>query len=186
MSSASQLPTAEDKARYEAIKKDLMQALPKKRAIDKQLAQLEVQIYNIEGQYLTDTAAHSSGNIIQGFDNYLKASTVGRRRYEVHDADRLFSNSSASHARSLELVAEGEESSVPPADDHNHGVTTVIVPAATPRQEVSAAQQKKNRDREYQRKKRAGTGRGRSGTISDDESVTSSRRPTKRSRLTDD
>lgn len=90
------------------------------------------------------------------------------------------------HHQSLELVAEGEESSVPPADDHNHGVTTVIVPAATPRQEVSAAQQKKNRDREYQRKKRAGTGRGRSGTISDDESVTSSRRPTKRSRLTDD
>lgn len=30
-------PSAEDKARYEAIRKELIQALPKKRAIDKQL-----------------------------------------------------------------------------------------------------------------------------------------------------
>jgi chromatin modification-related protein EAF6 len=30
-------PSAEDKARYEAIRKELMQALPKKRAVDKQL-----------------------------------------------------------------------------------------------------------------------------------------------------
>ncbi len=31
-------PSANDKARYEALKTELMQALPKKRAIDKQLA----------------------------------------------------------------------------------------------------------------------------------------------------
>lgn len=30
-------PSAEDKARYEAIRKELIQALPKKRAVDKQL-----------------------------------------------------------------------------------------------------------------------------------------------------
>jgi hypothetical protein len=30
-------PSAEDRARYEAIRKELMQALPKKRAVDKQL-----------------------------------------------------------------------------------------------------------------------------------------------------
>jgi len=30
-------PTAEDRSRYETLKKELMQALPKKRAIDKQL-----------------------------------------------------------------------------------------------------------------------------------------------------
>jgi hypothetical protein len=33
-------PTPEDKARYEAIRKELMQALPKKRAVDKQLVRL--------------------------------------------------------------------------------------------------------------------------------------------------
>lgn len=35
-------PSADDKARYETLKKELMQALPKKRAIDKQLACLEI------------------------------------------------------------------------------------------------------------------------------------------------
>lgn len=30
-------PSAEDKARYESIRKELIQALPKKRAVDKQL-----------------------------------------------------------------------------------------------------------------------------------------------------
>jgi chromatin modification-related protein EAF6 len=33
-------PTPEDKARYEAIRKELLQALPKKRAVDKQLVRL--------------------------------------------------------------------------------------------------------------------------------------------------
>jgi len=33
-------PTLEDKARYDAIRKELMQALPKKRAVDKQLVRL--------------------------------------------------------------------------------------------------------------------------------------------------
>lgn len=37
MSNETAAPTVEDKARYEALKKDLMQALPKKRAVDKQL-----------------------------------------------------------------------------------------------------------------------------------------------------
>jgi chromatin modification-related protein EAF6 len=31
------VPSLDDKARYEALKKELLQALPKKRAIDKQL-----------------------------------------------------------------------------------------------------------------------------------------------------
>jgi len=33
----SSAPTAEDRARYETLKKELMQALPRKRAVDKQL-----------------------------------------------------------------------------------------------------------------------------------------------------
>lgn len=103
-------PSADDRARYEALKKELMQALPRKRAVDKQLvcfpstmmlfshrlgqAQIELQIYNLEVSYLTETAAHSGGNIIQGFENYLKNQTAGRRKYEIHDQDRIFSNSS--------------------------------------------------------------------------------------------
>lgn len=184
-------PSAEDKAHYEAVRKELMQALPKKRAVDKQLAHIEVQIYNFEGSYLTETAAHSGGNIIQGFEGYLKNQSVTRRKYEISDTDRMFSNSSLTTQRSLELLGEGEESAAT-ADDYKQstpGITTVVVPPATRGQEVSAAQQKKNRDREYQRRKRASASRRSTGTISDEEVAVSSSaggRARKRARLADD
>ena len=37
MAEASAVPTADDRSRYETLKKEIMQALPKKRAIDKSL-----------------------------------------------------------------------------------------------------------------------------------------------------
>lgn len=98
-----------DRARYDALKQELLVALPKKRALDKQLvrssfsfqqhlkgyqAQTETHLYSLEGAYLTETAMHSGGNIIQGFEHYLKAQGVGRRKNEVSDHDRVFSNSS--------------------------------------------------------------------------------------------
>ncbi|TFK74851.1 NuA4-domain-containing protein [Pluteus cervinus] len=185
-------PSAEDKARYEALKKELLTALPKKRQLDKQLAQIEVQIYNLEAAYLTETAAHSGGNIIQGFDGYLKNQTGGRRRYEVSDNDRIFSNSSSTTQKSLELLGEGEESTVTNEEyikQPTPGLTTVIVPPATRGQELSVAQQKRNRDKEYQRKKRVSLSL-KGGGDSDEEVVsvasTSSRRATKRARLTQD
>lgn len=69
------------------------------------------------------------------------------------------------------------------------GVTTVIVPPATRGQELTVAQQKRLRDKEYQRKKRASVSLRSTGE-SEEELVstasTMSRRPTKRARLADD
>ncbi|TFK52591.1 NuA4-domain-containing protein [Heliocybe sulcata] len=158
------MPSADDKARFEQAKKELIAALSKKRYIDRQLASLEAQIYNFEGSYLADTAAHSGGNIIQGFDGYLKNQAPGRRKYEATDADRLFSTSSLTYLKA------------------SSGLMTIHVPAAPKVPSHDAAHAKKLRDREYQRKKRA-TARGTSiGTVSDDESVGSGRRLTKRQR----
>ncbi|KAI0087830.1 NuA4-domain-containing protein [Irpex rosettiformis] len=186
---AESVPTAEEKAKYDGAKKELLQAISKKRQADKQLAGIEVQIYNLESAYLMETASHSGGNIVQGFDGYLKNPPGGRRKYEVSDADRLFSSSSVSYKKSLELSGEGEESAATGEDQSRMstpGLTTVVLPAAKAT-EMTAAQQKKHRDREYQRKKRANAAR-RSAALSDEESVTSasSRRPTKRSRIADD
>jgi len=68
-------------------------------------------------------------------------------------------------------------------------VTTVTVPPVTRAQEISVAQQKKNRDKEYQRKKRASMSQ-RSAGDSEEEILsvasTSSRRLTKRARLADE
>jgi len=140
---------------------------------------------------LTETAAHSGGNIIQGFEGYLKNQSVTRRKYEVSDTDRMFSNSSLTYQKSLELFGEGEESAAATEDypkQTTPGLTTVVVPPATRGQELSAAQQKKNRDREYQRRKRASASLRSTGTISDEEVAVSSTggRARKRARLADD
>ncbi|KAI0031063.1 NuA4-domain-containing protein [Vararia minispora EC-137] len=176
-------PSSEDKARYQSAKKDLIAAIARKRILDKQLAQLEVNIYNLEGSYLSDTSSHSGGNIIHGFDGYLKNQVI-KKRYEPSEADRLFSGSSTTYMKarvflSLELSGEGEESAAA-TDDYrqSNGITTVLLPPPSRPQEISAAQAKKNRDREYQRRKRAAASRRSVGTASDDE-----RRPQKKARL---
>ncbi|KAK0187963.1 histone acetyltransferase subunit NuA4-domain-containing protein [Armillaria mellea] len=183
-------PVAEidDKTRYETLKRELALALPKKRESDKNLAQIESHIYKLEGQYLTETIAQHGGNIIHGFDNFLKNQTTGRKRYEVADQDRVFSNSSLTIQKSLDLLGEVSEN-----EDNGKlsagGVTTVTVPPATQTQTSQAHANKLIRDREYSRKKRAQNRNRSAGTVSDDDSVsvaTSTGRPRKRPRMADD
>jgi chromatin modification-related protein EAF6 len=68
-------------------------------------------IWNKEGSYLEDTSA---GNIMKGFDNYIKASSApgtagatggggSRRKAAVSDQDRLFSRSSVSYYNSMRV-----------------------------------------------------------------------------------
>ncbi|KKK16611.1 hypothetical protein ARAM_004625 [Aspergillus rambellii] len=98
---------------YEKLRRELRDTLQKKRLMDKSMAQLEEQIYRFEQSYLEETTA---GNIIKGFDTYIKGSSSGsslgaglslssgvgtasRRKAQVTDNDRVFSRSSASFMR---------------------------------------------------------------------------------------
>lgn len=103
-SSAAAANTAADqpgRPYYESLRSTLRGTLEKKRKLDEQLAALEEQIFKTEGTYLEETAA--SGNIVRGFDGWVKGVVVGgrggaddRRRGRVRDEDRIFSRSSVS------------------------------------------------------------------------------------------
>lgn len=101
------------KTSYENAKKELMQAIQRKRQLDKQLVgctipmffianriqvALETQIYQLEGTYIAETAG-TGGNIIHGFENYLKSTGTSRKRVEVLDHDRVFSQSSITYKK---------------------------------------------------------------------------------------
>ncbi|KAI9830808.1 MAG: hypothetical protein M1826_004442, partial [Phylliscum demangeonii] len=59
---------------YEKLRRDLRETLQKKRLLDRALSSLEEQIYKFENSYLEETNA--AGNIIKGFDNYIKGSST--------------------------------------------------------------------------------------------------------------
>ncbi|KZV98123.1 NuA4-domain-containing protein [Exidia glandulosa HHB12029] len=105
--------SSDARLQYEAARKALIEAIQKKRAADKALIALEVQIYNFEGSYLSETAQHGGGNIVTGFENYLKNQTTTRRKPEPGEQDRIFSNSSATYRESLDAHEDGQDS----ADD---------------------------------------------------------------------
>ncbi|OJD29245.1 4-domain-containing protein [Diplodia corticola] len=89
---------------YEKLRRDLRDALAKKRVLDTTLNTIEENIYRAETGYLEETSA---GNIVKGFDNYIKGSTTStsggagtgnaaRRKAAINDQDRIFSRSSQS------------------------------------------------------------------------------------------
>ncbi|KAL8666655.1 MAG: hypothetical protein Q9202_001193 [Teloschistes flavicans] len=74
---------------YEKLKRDLRETLQRKRLLDKNLATLEDQIYRIESTYLEETSA--AGNIIKGFDNYIKGSALIGSGVEVSPTSSIHS-----------------------------------------------------------------------------------------------
>ncbi|GAA5869345.1 hypothetical protein JCM3774_004211 [Rhodotorula dairenensis] len=148
--------------RLDRARKQLRSDLDKKRKLDRDLAQLEQQIYAFEGSYLSDSlfpnpatsgnpagagggganaanaaaaaaATSQFGNIIRGYDSYLKApsaSAQDRKRFRPgdppSDKERMFSASSATFHRSVELrAAETAASvSVEPESEDDYGSAT--------------------------------------------------------------
>lgn len=98
-------PTADQPGRpyYESLRTTLRGTLDKKRKLDDQLAALEDQIFKLEGAYLEETS--NSGNIVRGFDGWVKGVSVGgrsaddRRRGRIREEDRVFSRSSVGWMR---------------------------------------------------------------------------------------
>lgn len=88
---------------YESLRTNLRSTLEKKRKLDEQLLALEEQIHKTESAYLEETSG--SGNIVRGFDGWVKGVAVGgrgaddRRRGRVRDEDRVFSRSSVGWMR---------------------------------------------------------------------------------------
>ncbi|KAI9209719.1 histone acetyltransferase subunit NuA4-domain-containing protein [Polychytrium aggregatum] len=84
----------------EEAERDLAELIARKRGVDKSLASIEANIYALEGAYLEDTHLH--GNIIRGFDGYLNT-RVDRKKQRFTEQDRLFSQSSVTYLKALEM-----------------------------------------------------------------------------------
>ncbi|KAG5919055.1 hypothetical protein E4U42_006613 [Claviceps africana] len=88
------LPTL---AEYRDTQSRVRDLIEKRRAFDKRLNQVEESIVSKEAAYLESTP---SGNIITGFDNYMKGTTgaaAQRRKSGPIDQNRVFSKSSISY-----------------------------------------------------------------------------------------
>ncbi|KNE63493.1 hypothetical protein AMAG_08615 [Allomyces macrogynus ATCC 38327] len=99
------------------LEAQLIELIAQKQKAERNLVDLEFRLYQLEGNYLEETAA--GGNIVRGFDGYTGSgarsaitSTPGgglggsgsqkRARAPVADTDRIFSMSSSTLHKSLE------------------------------------------------------------------------------------
>ena len=102
---------------YESLRANLRTILEKKRKLDEALSTIEDNIFKAEGAYLEETA--NSGNIVRGFDGWVKGvqvSTRGvddRRRGRVRDEDRVFSRSSVGWMKAQEGTDSNPTSHAP-------------------------------------------------------------------------
>lgn len=108
-SPANATMSSDKQAEYEKHKKILHDAIQEKKNVDRQLTQIEEDIFAKESLYLTNTMHHSYGNIIKGFDTFVRSSLVTshatgglRRRTLMTDDDRIFSLSLAVYIKHLQ------------------------------------------------------------------------------------
>ncbi|KAJ1963625.1 chromatin modification- protein eaf6 [Dipsacomyces acuminosporus] len=72
---------------------ELFQLLLKKKQLDRSLINTESAIYDFETSYFENSG--QDGNIVHGFEGYLTTGRHERRQFHFTDADRIFSQSSA-------------------------------------------------------------------------------------------
>ncbi|KAF8982034.1 Chromatin modification- protein meaf6 [Entomortierella lignicola] len=85
---------------YFDAKNELNELMTRKKLVDRNLAVLENSIYAFEGSYLEDT--QHGGNIIRGFDAYIN-SKADKSRVKYSESDRLFSMSSTTFTKALQI-----------------------------------------------------------------------------------
>lgn len=93
-SSKAEPSSAQDPEReaYIRLSKSLKELINKKLSIDNELDDIEDRIYVEEGAYLQDASA---GNVVKGFDQYIKSNQT-RRKSMLVEQDRIFSQGSTS------------------------------------------------------------------------------------------
>lgn len=90
-------PNAPGVPYYEKSRQHLKELLQKRKSLERQLHLREEAIVTKESEYLESTG---NGNIITGFDNYIKGVTgaaAARRKTGVVEANKVFSRSSVSY-----------------------------------------------------------------------------------------
>ncbi|KAI2640544.1 NuA4-domain-containing protein [Hypomontagnella submonticulosa] len=81
---------------YNKQRQNLRELMVKRKQTERQLAQVEQSIIDLEAKYLSNTR---SGNIVKGFDNYIKgtSSAAQRKQGELKEEDHIWSRSSISY-----------------------------------------------------------------------------------------
>lgn len=93
-----------------SAERELHELIERKKQIERNLINLEVQIYNYETLYLEETS--QCGNLLRGLDGYLGGRSE-RRKGPVQEDERVFSSSSATYQKALnihERLVGGEDS----------------------------------------------------------------------------
>ncbi|KAH3683780.1 hypothetical protein WICPIJ_005255 [Wickerhamomyces pijperi] len=140
-------------AEYEELKKQLQDAILRKKTLDRELQLLEEDLFYKEGLYLAD---NSNGTIVRGFESLNKlaaanatatttsataaaaaAAAVSKKgKQNFSDEDRVFSLSSNNYVRHLQKSIDGD-------DDTE---TTSLSVEGTPKGSANSSVKRRRRD----------------------------------------
>ncbi|SCU97513.1 LADA_0H06678g1_1 [Lachancea dasiensis] len=95
-----------DRAHYDKLKQELMDALDQRQKQERRWDQLQQEIFDKETEYLQGNSSSQLGTIVKGFDGFGKHSHEAPGAFT--DKDRIFSLSSALYVKQQEGAAEEE------------------------------------------------------------------------------